>query len=273
MPSRRVTPPSPSTTARYNVIYDPFPLLASTLSLRTSFGARRFESRYRLSRLLLLLSLRLSKSFDALSKPLQAFPPLRKRFVRTTLRTSITTSVRLRSLPPRTLTLSRRGTCDCTSCSQLHRRDRSEHTRASPAEPCTRRSLPPRTTPAGHSSSTRLPGCRLALLLPIPTGSAKSASPVRPSRSCCRRRARPTDRPLLEAAYTTGPRALRCLRYMGLTVSFSPVPTVVAADSLAKRDVFRLPDPFAVMTVDGEQTMTTSAIKVRRFYTTLPSAC
>ncbi|GAA5837479.1 hypothetical protein JCM9279_006765, partial [Rhodotorula babjevae] len=37
--------------------------------------------------------------------------------------------------------------------------------------------------------------------------------------------------------------------------------TVVAADSLAKRDVFRLPDPFAVVTVDGEQTMTTTAIK------------
>jgi len=36
---------------------------------------------------------------------------------------------------------------------------------------------------------------------------------------------------------------------------------VVAADSLAKRDVFRLPDPFAVVTVDGEQTMTTTAIK------------
>jgi hypothetical protein len=38
---------------------------------------------------------------------------------------------------------------------------------------------------------------------------------------------------------------------------------VVAADSLAKRDVFRLPDPFAVVTVDGEQTNTTTAIKVR----------
>lgn len=37
--------------------------------------------------------------------------------------------------------------------------------------------------------------------------------------------------------------------------------TVVAADSLAKRDVFRLPDPFAVVTVDGEQTNTTTAIK------------
>jgi E3 ubiquitin-protein ligase NEDD4 len=30
---------------------------------------------------------------------------------------------------------------------------------------------------------------------------------------------------------------------------------------LAKRDVFRLPDPFAVITVDSEQTHTTSVIK------------
>ncbi|KAI0259936.1 HECT-domain-containing protein [Gloeopeniophorella convolvens] len=37
--------------------------------------------------------------------------------------------------------------------------------------------------------------------------------------------------------------------------------TVVAADGLAKRDVFRLPDPFAVITVDAEQTHTTTAIK------------
>jgi len=36
---------------------------------------------------------------------------------------------------------------------------------------------------------------------------------------------------------------------------------VVAADGLSKRDVFRLPDPFAVITVDGEQTNTTSVIK------------
>src|SRR5271156_6606424 len=36
---------------------------------------------------------------------------------------------------------------------------------------------------------------------------------------------------------------------------------VVAADSLFKRDVFRLPDPFAVITVDAEQTHTTSVIK------------
>ena len=36
---------------------------------------------------------------------------------------------------------------------------------------------------------------------------------------------------------------------------------MVAADGLAKRDVFRLPDPFAVITVDAEQTHTTSVIK------------
>ena len=36
---------------------------------------------------------------------------------------------------------------------------------------------------------------------------------------------------------------------------------VVAADGLSKREVFRLPDPFAVITVDAEQTHTTSAIK------------
>lgn len=34
--------------------------------------------------------------------------------------------------------------------------------------------------------------------------------------------------------------------------------SIVAADGLAKRDVFRLPDPFAIVTVDGEQTHTTS---------------
>ncbi|KAG8899505.1 hypothetical protein FRB99_006689 [Tulasnella sp. 403] len=37
--------------------------------------------------------------------------------------------------------------------------------------------------------------------------------------------------------------------------------TVVAADGLSKRDVFRLPDPFAVITVDSEQTHSTSVIK------------
>ncbi|TPX38288.1 hypothetical protein SmJEL517_g00076 [Synchytrium microbalum] len=37
--------------------------------------------------------------------------------------------------------------------------------------------------------------------------------------------------------------------------------TVVAADGLMKRDLLRLPDPFAVVTVDGEQTHTTSVIK------------
>jgi len=37
--------------------------------------------------------------------------------------------------------------------------------------------------------------------------------------------------------------------------------TVVAADSLVKRDVFALPHPFAVVTVDGQQTCTTAAVK------------
>ncbi|TIA76152.1 hypothetical protein E3P91_00019 [Wallemia ichthyophaga] len=37
--------------------------------------------------------------------------------------------------------------------------------------------------------------------------------------------------------------------------------TVVAADGVVKRDVFKLPDPFAVITVDGSQTHTTSVIK------------
>ncbi|KAI9224517.1 C2 domain-containing protein, partial [Blastocladiella britannica] len=37
--------------------------------------------------------------------------------------------------------------------------------------------------------------------------------------------------------------------------------TVVAADGLYKRELFRLPDPFAVVTVDGEQTKTTSVMK------------
>lgn len=37
--------------------------------------------------------------------------------------------------------------------------------------------------------------------------------------------------------------------------------TIIAADGLYKRDVFRFPDPFAVATVGGEQTHTTSVIK------------
>ncbi|KAI9829362.1 MAG: hypothetical protein M1826_005682 [Phylliscum demangeonii] len=37
--------------------------------------------------------------------------------------------------------------------------------------------------------------------------------------------------------------------------------TIIAADGLYKRDVFRFPDPFAVATIDGEQTKTTSVIK------------
>ncbi|KAJ7269799.1 C2 domain-containing protein [Mycena rebaudengoi] len=37
--------------------------------------------------------------------------------------------------------------------------------------------------------------------------------------------------------------------------------TVVAADGLSKRDVFRLPDPFAIINVDAEQIHTTSVIR------------
>lgn len=36
---------------------------------------------------------------------------------------------------------------------------------------------------------------------------------------------------------------------------------LVAAESLYKRDVFRQPDPFAVITVDGSQTKTTKTAK------------
>ncbi|KAL2313625.1 E3 ubiquitin-protein ligase pub3 [Schizosaccharomyces pombe] len=36
---------------------------------------------------------------------------------------------------------------------------------------------------------------------------------------------------------------------------------IVAADGLSKRDLFRQPDPFAILTVDGEQTHTTKVIK------------
>ncbi|CEG82702.1 Putative E3 ubiquitin-protein ligase [Rhizopus microsporus] len=38
--------------------------------------------------------------------------------------------------------------------------------------------------------------------------------------------------------------------------------TVIAADGLLKKDLFfKLPDPFAVVTVDGEQTHTTTVMK------------
>ncbi|PIA18973.1 HECT-domain-containing protein [Coemansia reversa NRRL 1564] len=37
--------------------------------------------------------------------------------------------------------------------------------------------------------------------------------------------------------------------------------TVLAADNLYKRELFRLPDPFVVLTVDGAQTITTKAVK------------
>ena len=48
-----------------------------------------------------------------------------------------------------------------------------------------------------------------------------------------------------------------------LACTLSPVPrlAVVGAEGLYKRDLFQLPDPFAVVTVDGEQTNTTETIK------------
>ncbi|KAJ5939469.1 hypothetical protein N7466_002603 [Penicillium verhagenii] len=50
-----------------------------------------------------------------------------------------------------------------------------------------------------------------------------------------------------------------------MTSNLPPQPnlrvTIIAADGLYKRDVFRFPDPFAVATVGGEQTHTTSVIK------------
>jgi hypothetical protein len=46
-------------------------------------------------------------------------------------------------------------------------------------------------------------------------------------------------------------------RYL-ILIQFKPV---VAADGLYKREIFRLPDPFAVVTVDGAQTKSTSVIK------------
>ncbi|KAG0272828.1 hypothetical protein BGZ95_011388 [Linnemannia exigua] len=46
-----------------------------------------------------------------------------------------------------------------------------------------------------------------------------------------------------------------------LNRQFSLTSVVIAADGLYKRDVFRLPDPFAVVTVDGDQTHTTTVMK------------
>lgn len=45
-------------------------------------------------------------------------------------------------------------------------------------------------------------------------------------------------------------------------MSFKPIKvTVVGADNLAKRNFFSLPDPFVVLTIDGEQTQTTEVCK------------
>ena len=39
------------------------------------------------------------------------------------------------------------------------------------------------------------------------------------------------------------------------------MPTVVAANALVKRDLFRLPDPFVLVSINGQATHTTSIIK------------
>ncbi|KAG0046889.1 hypothetical protein BGZ83_007964 [Gryganskiella cystojenkinii] len=46
-----------------------------------------------------------------------------------------------------------------------------------------------------------------------------------------------------------------------MRTTLSSAALFIAADSLYKRDVFRLPDPFAVVTVDGDQTHTTTVMK------------
>ncbi|CAG8459561.1 16376_t:CDS:10 [Acaulospora morrowiae] len=53
----------------------------------------------------------------------------------------------------------------------------------------------------------------------------------------------------------------RCMKGSLVVNCSSPDDIIIAADGLYKRDVFRFPDPFAVVTVDGEQTHTTSVIK------------
>lgn len=84
----------------------------------------------------------------------------------------------------------------------------------------------------------------------------------------CKDESNTRDQRLINATIFSSPvsRQILCLRESCSAPSplpWSPlrITTVVAADSLVKRDVFRLPDPFAVITVDGEQTHTTSVIK------------
>ncbi|BEI87577.1 uncharacterized protein CcaverHIS019_0102950 [Cutaneotrichosporon cavernicola] len=54
---------------------------------------------------------------------------------------------------------------------------------------------------------------------------------------------------------------MSALQTRGATMSRKIRITIVAADSLIKRDILRLPDPFAIVSVDGEQIHTTSPIK------------
>jgi hypothetical protein len=56
----------------------------------------------------------------------------------------------------------------------------------------------------------------------------------------------------------------RCLQssvFVPKPVFLTSLSTVVAADGLSKREAFRLPDPFAVITVDAEQTNASSVIR------------
>ncbi|KAJ2025346.1 hypothetical protein H4S03_008889, partial [Coemansia sp. S3946] len=51
-------------------------------------------------------------------------------------------------------------------------------------------------------------------------------------------------------------------RTLKVTGKFSMAKSLIlAADNLYKRELFRLPDPFVVLTVDGAQTQTTKALK------------
>lgn len=47
----------------------------------------------------------------------------------------------------------------------------------------------------------------------------------------------------------------RLINFMNVSLS------IIACDSLYKRDVFRLPDPFVIVTVDGDQMKTTRVVK------------
>ncbi|KAJ2577019.1 hypothetical protein GGH19_001662, partial [Coemansia sp. RSA 1807] len=63
-----------------------------------------------------------------------------------------------------------------------------------------------------------------------------------------------------EAGFDEGRRRVNCeFEFSNVTRALKV--TVLAADNLYKRELFRLPDPFVVLTVDGAQTQTTKALK------------